>query len=131
MKPKGEIIQGKETKLDSIVNPREYRISGEKSSGFTKTVMEEARAQRNQYVENVQLDLIELENSENRENVEYLSGQIREWREILHSRKTEHMTYEICENIKKAGPEDWVTLALECEGNDAGYMHVYGYMEAI
>lgn len=133
MTPKGEIIQEKETKLESIVNPREYRISGEKPSKFIKAVMEVAKAEREIHVEGAQLNLFDLENTENEEYMveEYMAEQIRESREILHKRRTEHVTYEICENIKKAGDEDWITLALECEGNDAGYMHVYGYMEAI
>ena len=133
MTPKGEIIQEKETKLESIVNPREYRISGEKPSKFIKAVMEVAKAERNRYVEDAQRDLFDFENDMkiDQEESEYMTEQIRESRVILHNRRTEHVTYEICENIKKAGDEDWITLALECEGNDAGYMHVYGYMEAI
>lgn len=52
------------------------------------------------------------------------------WKESGQKNLTGQYTLTVCEAIQRATDDEYVSIPIEKDGSDGGYLHVYGWREA-
>ena len=62
---------------------------------------------------------------------DYFVAEFMEWKEMGQENLSGVYTLTVCEEIEKGSPVDFVSLIITKNGQDGGYLHVYGLREKV